>query len=157
MSLRARSAPAKLKILSFPLCDAVLCTNRHSKVFHVASSQEQESVAHFFVPCARINVCTTTRKVNKACLAQVKPRDVLWFLVECRVLLATGPVCLSCGHYSHLAGLSTLFFTIFYTAQTLNCCQCLSGLGFNSQHSLKAAFIPVVTKAGRTATLERLA
>lgn len=96
-----------------------------------------------FVPCAQINVCATTRKVNKACLAQVKPRDVLWFLVECRVLLATGPpVCLSCSHYSHLAGLSTLFFTISRTAQTLNCCQCQSDLGFNSQHRLKAAFIP---------------
>lgn len=46
MSQCARSAPTKLKILSFPLCDAVLCTNRRSKVFYVASSQEQESVAH---------------------------------------------------------------------------------------------------------------
>lgn len=69
-------------------------------------------------------------------------------------------ICLSCSHYSHLARLSTLFFTIFHTAQTLNCCQCLSDLGFNSQHSLEAAFIAnfeVVTKAGRTVTLERLA
>lgn len=51
-------------------------------------------------------------------------------------------VCLSCSHYSHLAGLSTLFFTIVHAAQTLHCCQWQPDLGFNSQHSLKAAFIP---------------
>lgn len=53
MSQHARSALSKLKILSFPLYDVVLCTNQHDKLFYVALSQEQESVAHSFFPALR--------------------------------------------------------------------------------------------------------